>query len=428
MVTIVLLASLVVLLAATVPIGVALASSTVIASFFAGNPGVILGMMGQSMITVADSFVMLAIPFFMFLGALMDESGLAESLVSVAEAIVGPVTGGLGAATIVAAMMFAAVSGSGPAVVAALGGILIPAMVKRGYDKDYAAGVVASASTIGPVIPPSIPMIVYGVASGVSVSSLFLGGVIPGIMMGVALIVTNYIICKRHHYVGTPRGGGITWTAKVIWKGLPALFMPVIVLGGIYAGIVTPTESAVFGAIYTVILGFVKKSLTLKKIWKAFVSASLLTAPVTILLGGANVFGRLLTLERIPEAFAAWMLDLTSNPVLGMLLIMIFLIIAGCFIDTTSCVVLFTPLFAPVVTSYGYDLVFFGVLMVINLCIGFLTPPFGANLFVAQSVSGVPLEKIVKRNWPLLGTLILVLLLVMLFPSLVTWLPNVVAG
>lgn len=424
MLTIVLFAVLVLLLVATVPIGVALATSTVIASFAAGLGETILGMMAQSMVTVADSFVMMAIPFFMLVGTLMEESGLAESLIDVAEAIVGPITGGLGAATIVAAMFFAAVSGSGPAVVAALGGILIPAMVKRGYGKDYAAAVVASASTIGPVIPPSIPMIVYGVAAGVSVSDLFIGGVIPGVLMGAGLIIANYIICRKNHYAGTPREGGFLWVLKKIWKGLPALFMPVIVLGGIYGGIVTPTESAVFGAIYTVIIGFCTKSINLRKIWRALVRAALLTAPITILLGGASVFGRLLTLERIPETFAQWMLGLTSNPILGMLLIMIFLIIAGCFIDTTSCIVLFTPLFIDVVRGYGYSLVFFGILMTINLCIGFLTPPFGANLFVAQSVSGVPLEHIVKKNWGLLGILLVVLFLIMLFPDLVTWLPN----
>ena len=241
----------------TVPIAVSLGIATIAAGFslnaVTGNQ--MLTMLAQTTITASDNTSLLAMPFFMLCGSLMDRSGIAKRLIDVAEAIVGEATGGLGATTIVAAMLFAAISGSGPACVAALGGILIPAMVRRGYSTEYAAATTASAGTIGPVIPPSIPMIVYAVSAGTSVTALFLGGVGPGILMGLTMILYNFLVSKKRGYKGTPRGGGFLWVLKQIWKGLPALLMPVIVLGGIYSGLATPTESAVLGVIYTLIVG-----------------------------------------------------------------------------------------------------------------------------------------------------------------------------
>lgn len=424
----VLFISLAVCLMLTVPIAISLGISTIAAACGMGSGATMLGMLAQSTITSSDSFALMAMPFFMLVGTLMDRSGIAKKLINVAEAIAGSAVGGLGTATIVAAMMFAAISGSGPAVVAALGGILIPAMVHRGYKNEYAAAVVASASTIGPVIPPSIPMIVYAVTAGTSVTAMFMGGVIPGILMGLGLIIVNYVICKKRGYVGVPRGGGFLWVMKKVWEGILAIIMPVMVLGGIYSGVVTPTESAVVGVVYTLIIGiFVFKTLNWSNIKDALVEAAMLSAPVMFLLGGATVFGRLLTLERIPEKLAVLMLGISSNPVVVLLMIMLFLLITGMFIDTTSNIVLFAPLFVPIVTSLGYDVVFFGVLMVINLCIGFLTPPLGMNLFVAQGISGAPLESLVKENMPMLITLIVVLFIIMLFPDIVMFLPNLAA-
>lgn len=322
----------------TVPIAVSLGIATIAAGFslnaVTGNQ--MLTMLAQTTITASDNTSLLAMPFFMLCGSLMDRSGIAKRLIDVAEAIVGEATGGLGATTIVAAMLFAAISGSGPACVAALGGILIPAMVRRGYSTEYAAATTASAGTIGPVIPPSIPMIVYAVSAGTSVTALFLGGVGPGILMGLTMILYNFLVSKKRGYKGTPRGGGFLWVLKQIWKGLPALLMPVIVLGGIYSGLATPTESAVLGVIYTLIVGFfVFRTLNFKLLKEALVEAAMMSAPVMFLLGGAAVFGRLLTLQRIPEMLATAMLGLSSSKYVVMLLIMAFLLVAGMFIDTT---------------------------------------------------------------------------------------------
>ncbi|WP_294193899.1 TRAP transporter large permease [uncultured Cloacibacillus sp.] len=431
MIVVTLFASLAICLALTIPIAISLGISTVMAGFVAsGMLGMqMLNMLAQTTITGSDSTSLLAMPFFMLVGTLMDQSGIAKKLINVAEAIVGEVSGGLATATIVAAMLFAAISGSGPAVVSALGGILIPAMVHRGYSNEYAAATVASAATIGPVIPPSIPMIVYAVVAGSSVTALFLGGVVPGIIMGLSLISVNYYISKKRGYHGVPRGGGFFWILKKIKEGILAIIMPVIVLGSIYAGIATPTESAVMGVMYTLVIGcFVFRSLDLKKIRIALVDAAMLSAPVMFLLGGASVFGRLLTLEHIPQMLAQLMLGMSDNRYLILVLIMLFLLVTGCFIDTTSNIVLFAPLFCPIITQLGYSLVYFGVLMTINLCIGFLTPPLGMNLFVAKNISGAPLGGIVKENMAYLIVLIVVLFICVICPPIITWLPSVVGN
>lgn len=385
----------------TVPIAVSLGIATIAAGFslnaVTGNQ--MLTMLAQTTITASDNTSLLAMPFFMLCGSLMDRSGIAKRLIDVAEAIVGEATGGLGATTIVAAMLFAAISGSGPACVAALGGILIPAMVRRGYSTEYAAATTASAGTIGPVIPPSIPMIVYAVSAGTSVTALFLGGVGPGVLMGLIMIFYNFLISKKRGYKGTPRGGGFLWVLKQVWKGLPALLMPVIVLGGIYSGLATPTESAVLGVIYTLIVGFfVFRTLNFKLLKEALVEAAMMSAPVMFLLGGAAVFGRLLTLQRIPELLATAMLGLSDSKYVVMLLIMAFLLVAGMFIDTTSNIVLFAPLFCPIAQKLGLDLVYFGILMVVNLCIGFLTPPLGVNLFVAKKYIRCAIGRVGQRT------------------------------
>ena len=421
--------TLAVCLVLTIPIAISLGIATVTSGFVATKIlGVkMMAMLAQTTITGSDSTSLMAMPFFMLVGTLMDQSGIAKKLINVAEALVGEVTGGLATATIVAAMLFAAISGSGPAVVSALGGILIPAMVHRGYSNEYAAATVASAATIGPVIPPSIPMIVYAVTAGTSVTAMFLGGVLPGILMGIALICVNLFISKKRNYHGVPRGGGFLWVLKKIKEGLLAIIMPVIVLGSIYAGLATPTESAVMGVMYTLIIGcFVFRTLNFKNIQTALVDAAKLSAPVMFLLGGAFVFGRLLTLQHIPEMLAQAMLGFSTNKYIILSLIMAFLLVTGCFIDTTSNIVLFAPLFCPIVSSLGYSLVYFGVVMTINLCIGFLTPPLGMNLFVAKNISGAPLGGIVKENMAYLVVLIVVLMICVFCPPIVTWLPSLV--
>ena len=409
----------------SVPIAVALAFASTVAAIIFYPDYNMVHLVAQATVTAADSFPLMAIPFFMLVGTLMEKSGLAKKVIDVGEAIMGPAPGGLGNALIVACMIFAAISGSGPAVVAALGTTMIPSMVERGYSSAYAGSLTAAGATIGPVIPPSIPMIVFGVTSGVSTVAMFSGGIAPGILMGGGLIAVNMFISKKRGYLGKPRGGGLGWVMKQIWLSRWALALPIIILGGIYGGIFTPTEAAVIGAVYALFNGvFIEKTLTLSGIKDAFVEAGLLTCTGMFVVGSATTFGRLLTLERIPQQIAEMMLGITNSPVGIMLMIMGFLIVTGCFIDTISNVILFTPLFLPVVTSLGYHPVFFGVLMTMNLCVGMITPPVGVNLYVAQGISRASLDTLIKESIPLLATLFVVIGIVVLFPEIVLFLPR----
>jgi C4-dicarboxylate transporter DctM subunit len=393
-------------------------------------------LLSQAMVTSADNFALLAIPAFMLLGSLMGNGGLAESLIKLAESFTRKITGGLGMAGVIATMFFAAISGSGPAIVAAIGSILIPALNKRNYPSDYSASLLASSSIIGVIIPPSIPLIMFGVVASTSVTKLFIGGVIPGIIMGIALMIVNYVICKKNGY-GITDGDNeeenlsflqsLVNVFKNIWQAKWALFIPILVLGGIYGGIFTPTESAVVGVVYALIVGLlITKGLNWKNIKESLIEASLLSATIMFLVGGSLTFGRLLTMEHISEMIANNLLEITDSSLLVMLMILIFLLISGMFIDTISNIILFTPIFLPVTIELGYDPVYFGVFMVICLAIGYLTPPVGVSLFVAQGVAKVSFESIIKQVIPFLIVLIILLLVFMLFPSIIMYLPNLI--
>ncbi|GHU04455.1 hypothetical protein FACS1894158_04790 [Betaproteobacteria bacterium] len=414
-----------VFLFATVPIFASLAGcvSVVFAIYYSDTP--MANMLAQSMVTSMDSFALMAIPFFMLVGSLMERTGIAANLVDVAKMLVGDKPGGLGMAAILAAMFFAAISGSGPATTAAIGGVMISSMVHQGYDKEYSGALIASASTIGPVIPPSIPMIMYGVTVGVSVTTMFTAGLFPGIVMGISLMVYNYFFSKKRNY----RGETVSYTAKDRIKTLRnafwALLMPVFVLGGIYSGVCTPTESAVVGVVYSIIVGrFAYKTLNWKLFKEALVDSAITSATIMILFGGANTFGRLMTIGRIPQTITESILTFTESPWIIMLLVNAVLLVAGMFLDTISCIVLLAPLFAPLMIKLGYDPVFFGVIMVVNLCIGMVTPPMGGNLFVAMRISNCAFEGILKRIFPLIFVLLLALAVLLVFPSIILFLPK----
>ncbi|WP_278276521.1 TRAP transporter large permease [Anaerotruncus rubiinfantis] len=312
----------------------------------------------------------------------------------------------------------------------------MPAMKKQGYDTAYCAALVSAAAVIGPIIPPSIPMIVYGVTIGASVGELFIAGVIPGIIIAIVLMVLNYFFAKKRGYLGLSKAAlaekyGETSGKKGfrIDDSVWALIMPVIVLGGIYGGVFTPTEAAAVGVMYSVFVGkFIYKELDWKKLRTALLNATELTAVAVILLGGANTFGRILTLGKIPQTIAAFIMSATENPVIIMLFVNVFLLITGMFIDTTSNILLFAPLFWPLVQMLGYDAVYFGIIMTINLCIGMLTPPVGVNLFVGQTISGAPLGAIMRDAIPFLLALILTLTVFIVFPQIVMFLPNLLYG
>ncbi len=423
-----LLSALLVLMFLRVPIGFALAGACAfVFAFLHPNP-LMFNYLGQAMVTTADSFPLMAIPFFMLVGSIMSRSGQSSEIIDVAEAMTGTMPGGLGHAAIVACMIFAAISGSGPAVVAALGGFLIPAMTKRGYSPAFSGALLAAGATIGPVIPPSIPMIVYGVSAGASVVAMFIGGVIPGILMGFVLMFTNGIISYKRGYKGV-READAPKLRRVMWDAKWSLLLPVIILGGIYAGVFTPTEAAVVGCVYAWAIGaLVYRTMTLQMLKEATIEAGMLSSIVMFIMGGATTFGRLLTIERVPTAIAASMLELTGDPVLIMLIIMVFLLIGGMFLDTISNIVLFTPLFLPVVKQLGYHPVFFGILMTINLCIGFITPPVGVNLYVAQGISKASFSDLIVESLPLISALMIVMMLVLIFPEIALFLPRVLGA
>ena len=410
---------------ATVPIALSLGISTlgVFATQFPSMP--MANNLAQAMITSADSFPLMAIPFFMLVGTLMEKTGIARRLVDIASILTGDTPGGLGMAAIVASMFFAAISGSGPATAAAIGGIMLPAMIEQRYSRSYSVGVVSGASIIGPIIPPSIPMIMYGVTVGVSVTKMFTAGFIPGFMLGGGLCLYNYFVSKKRGY----RGNTVTMTRKEkinTFKGaIPAILMPVIVLGGIYGGIFTPTECSVVGVVYTLLVGkFVYHELTLKKLKESLVEAAITSATIMIIFGPATTFGRLLTIGKIPTMVTDAMLSFSTNKYVIMLIINVLLLIIGMFIDTNSSIVLFAPLFVPILTSLGYDIYYVGVIMVVNLCIGMLTPPLGANLFVAMRIGNISLEEALKEAMPVIGVEILILAVMILCPWLITFLPN----
>ena len=410
---------------ATVPIALSLGISTlgVFATQFPSMP--MANNLAQAMITSADSFPLMAIPFFMLVGTLMEKTGIARRLVDIASILTGDTPGGLGMAAIVASMFFAAISGSGPATAAAIGGIMLPAMIEQRYSRSYSVGIVSGASIIGPIIPPSIPMIMYGVTVGVSVTKMFTAGFIPGFMLGGGLCLYNYFVSKKRGY----RGNTVTMTRKEkinTFKGaIPAILMPVIVLGGIYGGIFTPTECSVVGVVYTLLVGkFVYHELTLKKLKESLVEAAITSATIMIIFGPATTFGRLLTIGKIPTMVTDAMLSFSTNKYVIMLIINVLLLIIGMFIDTNSSIVLFAPLFVPILTSLGYDIYYVGVIMVVNLCIGMLTPPLGANLFVAMRIGNISLEEALKEAMPVIGVEILILAVMVLCPWLITFLPN----
>lgn len=410
----------------TVPIAVSLGLSCV-ATFSVFNAGSnMTQMLAQSTVTSIDSFSLMAIPFFMLVGSLMERGGIAKKLVDVAEMLTGTMPGGLGMAAIVASMFFAAISGSGPATAAAIGGIMIGAMTAQGYSKGYSGALIAAGSTIGPVIPPSIPMIMYGVTIGVSVSYMFIAGIIPGVLMGVALMIYNYFASKKRGYKGNETKVKTAGEKAVVLKeAIPAILMPVIILGGIYSGVFTPTESAVIGVVYAIIVAvFVYHHLSWKAFCQAMFDATITSATIMILFGAANTFGRILTMNRVPTMITDWMLSITSSRAMIMLMINIALLIIGMFLDTISSIVLFGPIFAPIAIAIGYDPLHFGIIMVINLCIGMITPPMGGNLFVAQRVSKTSFEEIFKDTFPMIIVLYILLALLIIFPEITMFLPK----
>lgn len=413
----VLFGSFALLLLLTVPIGIAIGLSTLVTIMYAGSLPV--EFLAKELVTAVDSFPLMAVPFFILAGEIMGKGGISERLFNVASAIVGNRTGGFAIATIITCMFFAAISGSGPATVAAIGGVMIPAMIREGYDRKFATAVVATAGSIGVIIPPSIPMVIYGVTGSVSIGDLFIAGIIPGILVGVSLMIWAYIYSKKMGYKGIGEPTSVKKLGVSIWDAKWALLIPVIILGGIYGGYFTPTEAAVIAVVYGLFAAMILyRELKFRDLPKVIIDSALTTATVLIIVGTANAFGRLLTIEQIPGQIATALLSISTNEIVIMLLITVLLLVVGMFMDTLAAIIILTPILLPVAVQIGYDPVHFGIIMVVNLAIGFFTPPVGVNLFVASGISGVSIESLSRAVMPFLIAMLLTLIIIIFVPQL----------
>lgn len=413
----VLFGSFVLFLLLSVPVGIALGIATLVTIVYSGS--VPIEFMVQGLTTSVDNFPVMAVPFFILAGEIMGKGGISERLFRVANSMVGNITGGFAIATIVTCMFFAAISGSAPATVAAVGGIMIPAMVRQGYDRTFSAAVVAAAGSLGVIIPPSIPMVIYGTSASASIGDLFIAGIIPGLLIGAALSLYAYYYAKKKGYKGSGEKFSLKSVLKSIWDAKWALAIPIIILGGIYGGFFTPTEAAAIAVVVGLVAGlFIYKGLKWRDLSQVFIDSALTTATVLIIVGTATAFGRLLTVEQIPNAIAEWILSISESPIIIMVLIVVLLLIVGCFMDTLAAIIILTPILLPIITNLGYDPIHFGIIMVVGLAVGFITPPVGVNLFVAQGISGVSFEALVKKIIPFIIVVTITLLIITFVPQL----------
>ena len=383
-----------------------------------------LEMVPKRLFTACDSFAFMAVPFFILAGTLMSQGGISRRLCNFINSVLGRFPGGLGLVSVVACMFFAAISGSSAATTAAIGGMMIPEMVKRKYDKDFSAAINAAGGTIGVIIPPRIPFVTYGVLTGCSISTLFMAGFMPGLLMGLALMVVVVIVSIKKGYKDTTKFSGRE-ILKFFWDALLAMLMPVIVLGGIYTGLFTPTEAAVVAVVYGVIVGmFVYRNITPKSLMTILRDASASTAQVMILICAASLFGYVLTAHRIPDAIATFILGLSSNKWVILLLINLLLLVVGTFLDTTAAIIILVPILFPIINTIGVDPIHFGLILCVNLAVGFVTPPFGTCLFVACGVADTSLGAITKKILPFIAALLIVVAMVTIFEPISLFLPR----
>lgn len=378
----------------------------------------------QRMATGLDSFTLLAIPFFILSGQLMTHGGIASRLIGFAKTIVGALPGGLALINIISAMLMGAIAGSAMASASAMGSILGPEMEKEGYDKEYGAAVNITSSTIGLVIPPSNVLIVYSLASGgVSIAALFLAGYIPGILTGLFLMIVASIWAKKKGYP-TSKKSSLNNIFKTFIVAIPSLFLLFIVIGGIVSGIFTATEASAIAVIYTLILGMVYKEIKLKNIPYILMEASKTSAVIMLLIAASMSMSWIMSFENIPQNLSEFLLSLSDNKIIILLIVNLLLLFVGIFMDMTPAVLIFTPIFLPIVTSIGINPIQFGIIMVLNLCIGLCTPPVGSVLFVGIGLAKTSIEKVIKPLLPLFIAMIFSLILITLFPALTLWLPS----
>ncbi|WP_246315785.1 TRAP transporter large permease [Paenibacillus foliorum] len=419
----VLFGTFIILLLINVPVAFALGISSVVTLLYTEKMP--LDIIARGMFTTIDGFTLLAVPLFIFAGLVMEYGGLSRRLINIAKSFVGHYYGGLASVSIVACAFFAALSGSGPATVAAIGGIMIPAMVKEKYDTGYSCGVVASAGTLGIIIPPSIPLVIYGIVANTSIAKLFIAGVIPGILIALALFALSYGIAKKRGYKGTQQKASWKERLQYINEGKFTLLMPVVVLGGIYGGIFTPTEAAGVALACSLFLGlFVYKEIKWKEMKDVFKRVTLISGTVLIIVCTASTYGRILVIEHIPDKIALFLLSVTQHEWIVITLIILLLVFIGMFMETLSAIILLTPILLPVVQHYGMDPIQFGIIIVVASEVGFLTPPVGDNLNVVSAISKLSFEKVSKAALPYAILLTLMIFVVAFIPSLSLFLPG----
>lgn len=383
----------------------------------------------QRFVTGLDSFPLLAIPLFVFVGEIMDKGGISRKMINWADSLIGWMSGGLGIVTIVSCAIFAALTGSGPATVAAIGSIMIPSLVENGYDEKTAAGMAAAGGALGPIIPPSIPMIIYGVTMGLSIPKMFIAGIFPGLFMMLLLIIVNLVIVKKNSSSRQENREKFSFKRlmRSTWEALGALCLPIIILGGIYAGIFTPTEAAAVGVAYALILSiFVYKEMKIKEIPQALLNSMETAAMVGIIMGAANLLSWIMSVTNVGELINNTLGNLLTTKVSYLLVLMLILFFVGALMDTVAAIIILAPVLVPLGIELGIEPLHLGMIFVINLVIGYVTPPFGYNLFTAGSITGLSFNEIVKGVIPFLAIELIAVLILAFVPQIITFLPNLI--
>ncbi|WP_019159058.1 TRAP transporter large permease [Brevibacterium senegalense] len=415
----------VILLFVGAPIAVAIAGSTTVAIGTSGIFG--LEVVPQQMFIALNSFPLMAIPFFILAGHLMQVGGISERLIDFGSALIGHLTGGLAMAAVLTSMFFAAISGSGAATVAAIGSILIPAMLAHGYGRGFTAANQAVSGALGVIIPPSIPLILFAVAANESAGDMFMAGILPGVVVTMSLLLMAYFSSRKRGYKGVQKATGRELLVA-FRRAILALLMPVLVLGGIYGGIFTPTEAAVVAVLYALIVGFVYKRFTLKKLADAFADSAVTSAIVMIVIAAAGLFAFYINVLGFPDQVLGFMESINLGVIGFLILANVLLLIAGMFVEAAAAILIFVPILLPMAVGLGIDPVHFGMIMVVNLSVGMVTPPVGLNLFVASDLAKLSLSALSKAVIPFILVLLISIAIVSGVPQLSLWLPNLVSG
>lgn len=414
----------IILLLLQVPIAFVLGITTIAYIFVSANMG-LMATAPQRLYSGLESYGLLAIPLFMLAGELMNSGGITKRLIDFSKSLVGHFRGGLAYVNVIANMLLASIIGSATAQIAMMSRTMVPSMEKEGYSREFAAATTASAGLLGPIIPPSMLFIIYGVQSGASIGDMFMAGVFPGILLAISFIILIGYTGTKQKWP-TQKRALFSEIFSSFFKVIPALLVPVIIVVGILSGAFTPTESAAIACVVALVVGFFfYRELKIKELPSIFINTAVTTATITLLIAMANLFGWMLSFERVPQNIATWMVSLTENPLMFLLIVNIFLLLVGMFMDGIAALIILVPIFAPLIGNYGIDPIHFGVIICINLTIGLLTPPVGAGLYIASSLGQVKLERLVAAIWPFLIASLIALLVITYWPDLTLWLPSI---